>query len=244
MNIGVDVPDPVRQVVESLVSAAQRAFGDALRSVVLYGSAAEGKLRATSDVNLLFVLRRFDRAQADAFREPFRFAAAAVNATAMFMIDDEIADDAADAFAQKIADIKRRHVVLYGDDPFASVTIDRTALVKRLRQTLLNLTIRLRAMYVERSLREEQCAVTVAESAGPLRAAAASMLDLEGRAAGSPKEALATVVSELGDARFTELLPHLSEARETRTLPNGTAASYFFSTLELAQALYRRSLAL
>jgi len=215
-----------------------------LRSIVLYGSAAEGRLRATSDVNLLFVLRRFDAAAADQFREPFRFAAAAVNVTAMFLVEDEIEGAAADAFAQEFTDIKRRHLVLFGDDPFANRTISRAALVKRLQQVLLNLTIRLREMYIERSLRDEQCAVTVAETAAPLRTAAASMLELEGRSASSPKEALETVVRELGRPEFNELLPHLSEARETRALPRGTAASYFFRTLELARALHRRSLAL
>ena len=49
-----NVPPAVRQVVEGLVEAAQRAFGDDLKSAILYGSGAEGRLRATSDVNLLF----------------------------------------------------------------------------------------------------------------------------------------------------------------------------------------------
>jgi hypothetical protein len=235
-----ELPKPVRQALEELVLAGQRAFGETLRSIVLYGSAAEGRLRSTSDVNLLFVLRRFDAAAADAIREPFRFAAAAANVTAMFVLETEI-EGVANAFAQKIADIKRRHVVLFGDDPFAGITISRDALAQRVQQTLLNLTIRLREMYIERSLREEQCAVTVAESAGPLRTAAASILELEGQPASSPKEALATLVASLGRAEFSDLLPHLSEARERRALPPGQGATWFFTTLELAHALHRRS---
>jgi predicted nucleotidyltransferase len=238
-----DVPPGVRQVLDGLVDSAKRAFGDDLVSVILYGSAAEGRLRATSDVNLLFVLRKFASKNVDDFREAFRFSRAAANITAMFLLESEI-KEAADEFAQKFADIQRRHVVLVGSDPFEGLNISREALVGRLQQVLLNLTIRLREMYVDRSLREEQCAVTVAEAAAPLRTSAAAILELEGKGAVAPKEALQAIVQQLNDPRFTELLPHLSQAREERVLPRGKAAAYFFATLDLASALYRRSLAL
>ncbi|HEX8253027.1 MAG TPA: hypothetical protein VF846_07775 [Thermoanaerobaculia bacterium] len=233
------LPTEVAGTIENLIASARTSFGDALRSVVLYGSGAEGRLRATSDVNLLFVLTRFDAA-ADAFREPFRFAQAAANVTAMFVLEEELAD-AAEAFAQKFADIERRHVVLYGDDLLARLEIPRPALVRRLRQVLLNLTLRLRGSYIEQSLREEQCALTVAESAAPLRTAAASILELEGRGTLAPKEALETLVRELGDARFVELLPHVSEARERRVLPAGQAAPMLLAMLDLARALHERA---
>ena len=236
----MQLPDDVSRALEHLLEAAKASLGDALRSVILYGSGAEGRLRATSDVNLLCVLRRFD-SSVDAFREAFRVAQAAVNVTAMFVLEEEL-PAAAQAFAQKFADIERRHVVLYGDDVIANIDIPRAALVRRLQQVLLNLTLRLRGSYVEQSLREEQCAITVAESAAPLRTSAASILELEGRGTLQPKEALETLVRELGT--FEELLPHLSEAREQRVLPAGQAARILFDTLQLARAMYERTLRL
>jgi predicted nucleotidyltransferase len=234
------LPDRVRATLDGFVAAAQAAFGDALRSIVLYGSAAEGRMRATSDVNVIVVLERFDRERADALREPLRFATAAVDLKAMFLLETEIGD-AAREFAQKFADVRRRHVVLHGDDPFATLEIPREALVRRLQQITLNLTLRLREQYVETSLREEQAAIAVAEAAGPLRAAAASMLELEGRGSVAPKEALEQLVAELARPELAELLPHLSEARERRALPAGSAARSFFATLDLARALHERS---
>lgn len=234
----MNIPEDVQRVIDGLVASAQSVFGDALRSVILYGSGAEGRLRATSDINLLFVLERFDPAVND-LREPFRFAQSAANVAAMFVLEDEL-DDAAEAFAQKFADIGRRHVVLHGDDAVAHIVISRPALVARLRQVLLNLTIRLREMYVERSLREEQCARVVAETAAPLRTSAVSILELEGRGTLPPKEALAVLARELG-GQFDELLPHLSEARERRALPAGRAAEILFATLELARAMHGRA---
>lgn len=243
MTAQLDVPDDVRRVLDDLLASARSAFGEDLRSVVVYGSAAEGRLRTTSDVNLLFVLRRFDAAAANAFREPFRFAHAAANVTAMFALEHELAD-AGEAFAQKFADIARRHVVLFGEDLVSKIEIPREALVRRLHQVLLNLTMRLREMYVERSLREEQCARVVADVAGPLRTSAASILEIEGRAGLAPKEALEIVVRELGRADLESLLPHISEARERGVLPQGRAAEILFSTLELARALHDRALAI
>jgi predicted nucleotidyltransferase len=235
----MQLPEEVRRVMDSLVSSARDAFGDALKSVILYGSGAEGRLRATSDVNVLFVLTRFDE-RADAFRESYRTAQAAGNVAAMFVLDSEL-EDAGEAFAQKFADIARRHVVLHGEDVVSRLRIPRAALVRRLKQVLLNLTIRLREAYVERSLREEQCAITVADAAGPLRTSASSIRELEGKDPLHPKEALEALVAELGQPELVELLPHLSEARERRVLPAGRGAELLRRTMELARALHERA---
>ncbi|HEY0140940.1 MAG TPA: nucleotidyltransferase domain-containing protein [Thermoanaerobaculia bacterium] len=228
---------PVPDTLTTVADAAKSAFGDDLLSIILYGSAAENRLRATSDINVLFVLARFDEAKANAFRESYRFAQAAHNVRAMFLRGDEI-DAASEEFAQKFADIARRHVVLYGSDPFAELTISREALARRLRQVLLNLSLRMREMYVERSLREEQCAVTLAEAAAPLRTSAAAILELQERGVHPPKEALEILGGELG---FAHLLPHISEAREQRTLPAGRAAELLFAAVELSRAMYERA---
>lgn len=236
----LSLPDAVRTALDAFVATTKEAFEDDLRAIVLYGSAAEGKLRATSDVNVAVVLSRFDQSRANALREPFRFAQAAIDLQAMFLREDEISE-AAREFAQKFADIRRRRIVLFGTDPFASLDVPRDALVRRLQQVLLNLTLRLRELYIERSLRAEQCAVSVAEAAGPLRTSAAAILELEGAGTKTPKEALETIVRDLGRSDLTELLPHISEAREQRGLPPGKAADDFFRTAELARALYERA---
>jgi predicted nucleotidyltransferase len=241
MQAGVEVPNDIREVIDGVVESAKRTFGDHLKSIVLYGSAAEGQMRATSDVNLMFVLKAFDATRVNGFREPFRFAGAAHEISAMFILEEEL-EHASREFAQKFADMKRRHVVLYGDDPLPALDIPRDALVRRVQQVLLNLTMRMREMYITRSLREEQCVVTLADATAPMRTAAAMILELEGRGTKTPKEALYAFVSELGDYDFVELLPHLSEAREKRSVPPGRGAVLLFRALELARALHRRSL--
>ncbi|HEV8586633.1 MAG TPA: hypothetical protein VGT02_16820, partial [Methylomirabilota bacterium] len=215
-----DLPLVVARVLDDFAAAAREAFADDLISIVLFGSAAEGALRPTSDLNVIVVLRAFDRHRADAVRPAARVAGAAAGLRPMFLLRDEV-DAAATAFAQKFADVRRRRRVLWGEDVFARLAVPRAALVARTNQILLNLALRLRALYVERSLRDEQMAAVVAEAAAPLRTAAATILELEGASAPSPKEALRRLVAALGVPDGETTLARMSEARETRALPPG-----------------------
>ncbi len=238
------LPPNVRRVLTTFIEEARSAFQNDLRAIVLYGSGAEGKLRATSDVNLLLVLSAFELKKSDQLREPLRIAQAAIRLRAMFLLESEI-QPAIEAFTVKFADIIRRRRVLYGDDPFAGVHIPRADSIVRLKQTLLNLTLRLREAYIARGLREEQLVVMIADTAGPLRSCAATLLDLEGRPAESPKEALHQVATSLPDgATHTEEVSRLSEARQNQTLAPGVAAPTLFHLIELARSMWARAAAL
>ena len=233
------LPVPVEKALATVVEASRAAFGPNLTSVVLYGSAAEGRLRPTSDVNVIFVLARFERTAVEAVREPLRLAAVAIRLTAMFLLESELTA-AAEAFAAKFDDILRRRRVLHGRDVFAGLTIPRSALRNRLRQVLLNLGLRLRQAFAFRSLREEQLAAVVADVAGPLRSAAAALLELEGHPAASPKDALIQTAGTLAADGFKQPLAHLSQARETRALPPGAAAETLFRLIDLVAGLRAR----
>jgi hypothetical protein len=51
-----DLPKVSGAAVATFVAAARQVFRDDLRSVILYGSCAEGRLRPTSDIKLVLVL--------------------------------------------------------------------------------------------------------------------------------------------------------------------------------------------
>jgi len=111
----------------------------------------------------------------------------------------------------------------------------------RLRQVLLNYILRMRERYVLVSLREEQLTSLVAESAGPLRAAAEVLLQLDGQSAESPKEALRRVAEDLHPGRWTDALGHLSEARENGRLPPGVGAPALLALITLAERMRDRA---
>jgi predicted nucleotidyltransferase len=235
-----DLPDDVARAIADFARSVLDVFGADVQSIVLFGSAAEGALRPTSDVNVIVVLAAFDPAKASALRAALRTAHAAANLSAMFILRDEIAA-AAEAFAQKFADIQRRHRVLHGDDAFAALEIPRAALVTRLNQVLLNLTLRLRAAYVERGMREEQIARVIADVAGPVRTCAANLLALEGDAPPSPKEALERFTRSFGGGEWTDVLSNITLARQGGALPPGAAEHTLTRLIELTERMRGRA---
>jgi hypothetical protein len=237
------LPDNVARGLTDFVGSAVAAFGTDLKSAVLYGSGAEGRLRAASDVNLLLVLSSFDAAKADAIRQPFAAAHAAIQLTAMFLLESEV-EPAMIAFGQKFSDVLRRHRLLYGRDPFEGANIPRTAVILRLKQVLLNLALRLREAYVERGSTPERVSALIADSAGPLRSCAATLLELEAKPALAPKEALVQFVLGFGEPDWEEILAHISEARDRRPLSAETADATLFRMIELAKRLRARAEAL
>jgi hypothetical protein len=238
-----DLPDRVSRIVQEVVESAARSLGDTLRSIVLFGSAAENRLRPTSDVNLLIVLSRFEPSSVDRMRPVLQRGHAAVRLAVMWLVDDEIAA-ASEAFAVKFADILRRRRVLFGPDPFEHLSIPRSAAIRRVRQVLLNLVLRLRASYALDRDREERLTIVIADTVGPLRASAAEILELEGAPAPSAREALQRLGAEWQPARAEALLTAVHTARQTRRLDSGVAPTMFVEMIELARYLHGRAQAL
>jgi len=243
LNGATDLPAPVAAALTTFVSAATAALGSDLRAIVLFGSGAENRLRATSDVNLIVVLAKFSADPVRALSDTLLAIRAAVRLNTMWLLESEI-PHAVEAFAVKFADVQRRRRVLWGTDPFAHVAIPRQAAIARLGQVLMNLIMRLRAGYAMHSHQEERLAALVADAAGPLRASAAEILELEGGAPPAPREALQRIAGTLPPGEWTDVLSALSEARETRTMAPGTAGPQLLKIIDLACHLLERAAAL
>jgi predicted nucleotidyltransferase len=232
------LPDHVRAALEDFIAAAVRASGENLRSAILFGSAAEGQLRPTSDVNLILVFGEARLAELERLRGDLSFAHAAIGLEVMFLEEHEI-QVAAQAFAVKFTDILSRHRVLHGSDVFASLKISREATLNRLRQVLVNLTLRLRERYALIGAREEQLSFLIADVSGPIRACAAAILGLEGERAASPKEALEILAPRLPGGDRAGLLMNVSSARQERELTPAAVDASIGGLLELLRAMYR-----
>jgi len=239
MDQPVALPPEIDQGLSEFLSAARQAFDGELISAVLFGSAAEGRLRSASDVNLLLLLKRFDRMKADWVREPFRTAHVTMRLDVMFLLEAEI-EPVMDAFAVKFSDILLRRRVLFGPDPFADLVIPPEAVRRRTTQVLLNLMLRMRERYALVSLREEQLVHVVADVAGPLRACAVSLLALEGKHAPSPREALGLILTEQDAPGGKDVVSLIDTARREGSLPPGTAGPLIFSLIGLAEFMYER----
>lgn len=238
-----DLPAPVAATLTVFVSTATASLDSDLRSIVLFGSGAENRLRPTSDVNVAVVLRAFDAERIAALSETLLAARAAVRLNVMWLLESEI-PQAAQAFAVKFADILRRRRVLWGTDPFESLAVPREVAVARLRQVLMNLILRLRASYALQSQHEERLVLLLADVAGPLRASAAEILELEGAVRLAPRQALEQVGKTLPGSDWITVFSAMSEARETRSVDPGTAGPLVLRVIDLAGHLLDRATAL
>lgn len=124
------------------------AYGPALRSVVLYGSAARGEYReGQSDLNLLVLLSDTDPQTLRRGTALARAWAAENNPPPLLMGEDEFRGSA-DVFPMELADIRDAHVVLHGADPFAGLEIRPEDLRLQLERELKGAWIRLRTRYL------------------------------------------------------------------------------------------------
>lgn len=225
-----------KAVLDEFSLDAQAALQDSLRSIILFGSAAEDALRATSDVNVIVVLHRFEPQRIDALRDALIKARVAIRLEVMFLLESEITT-ASEAFAVKFADIQHRRRVLWGDDVFADLEVSAEAMRQRLRQVLLNMNLRLRQAYAVSANREEKLPVILAEQIAPLRTSAAVLLAIRGQHAASPKAALETVVSSWGDAALLQQLTAFSQIREGELLAPGAARQLLLDMLTMVERL-------
>ena len=87
-----------------------------------------------------------------------------------------------------------------------------------------------------RGLREEQLALAIAEAAAPLRSAAATLLELQGKLFSSPKAALETWLHTSDNSSWVEAHKHISQARDRAALPAGIAGRCLLRLIEIAQS--------
>jgi hypothetical protein len=223
------------RALDGLVSDAKECFGPDLISVTLYGTAAENRLRETSDVNVILVFSNLDSAALERFAPKLAFARASAPIVAMFLKESEI-PAAVELFAQKFSDIHRRHKPLFGRDCFSGAKPSREATILRLRQVLLNMTLRLRESFSERVSQPDRLVAAVADFASPLRACAATLRELKGQPILPPKEALEQFVAD-DNGKDGSWLIHVSEARQQRPLENAAAIATVKALLATAERM-------
>ena len=203
-----DLPGDIADVLEEFTTRSIAAFGDSLKSLLLFGSAAEGRLRATSDVNVLMVFSGVPLDRVEGWRADVETLAAAADLKPLVLLEDEIAV-AAEAFAVKYFDILHRRRVLHGADPFASLTISDDALRRRVAQVLLNLAMRLRHSLLLHNDYARTRALT--DAVGPLRASAVALQETSGQAPSAPREALLALAAKHGATSLIERMQVLRE---------------------------------
>jgi predicted nucleotidyltransferase len=111
--------------LDELVAQLKSAYGDALRSVVLYGSAAAGEhIPKRSDYNVLVLADSLDAPRLRAAAAVARAWADSGNPPPMTLTVSEW-KSSSDVFPMEYSDILERHRVLFGAAPFDGITVSK-----------------------------------------------------------------------------------------------------------------------
>lgn len=130
--------------LEQLVDQLQRAYGDQLRAVVLYGSAVAGEhLGDRSDYNVLVIAESLPLASLRAASATARAWKEAGNPAPLTFTSAEW-KSSADIFPMEYADILEHHKLLHGEDPLVGITVDPAHLRLEVEQQTMGKLLHLR----------------------------------------------------------------------------------------------------
>jgi predicted nucleotidyltransferase len=134
----------MERLLTQLVDRLKKAYGDRLKSVMLYGSAAAGDHHAKySDINVVCVLADVTPRELGESTAIVRWWREKGNPSPLLLTEEEVRDSA-DCFPIEFHDIRERHRVLYGEDFAAGLEIDRSFYRAQVEHDLRAKLLRLR----------------------------------------------------------------------------------------------------
>lgn len=137
------LPRSTQGRLEEFVHALERAWGDNLVGVVVFGSVARGEWReGRSDIDVAIVAKKVGPAELDAVGDAVAVAEAAIHLDAMFLEEAEI-QRSSDVWPLLFRDVCEHRIVLSGADVFAGVEVHEDhaglAIEQELREALRTL---------------------------------------------------------------------------------------------------------
>jgi hypothetical protein len=129
--------------LDDLVKQLELAYGDGLRSVVLFGSAVAGEHTKKSDYNVLVVVDALPLDRLRAVAAVSRAWADSGNPPPMTFTTKEWRASA-DIFPMEYADILERHRVLFGEDPTVGISVSPADLRLEVEQQTMGKLLHLR----------------------------------------------------------------------------------------------------
>ena len=119
------------------------------QAILVYGSAARGEfLQGYSNINVLIVLERITQPVLQQWSRLQRQWAKEKIIAPLFLTHKDL-EQTSDVFPLEFLDIKERHVLLEGRDPFPEFHVDSTHLLLQCRQEVHGNLLRVRQCYVE-----------------------------------------------------------------------------------------------
>jgi hypothetical protein len=213
-----------RMTLDDLVTQLRAAYGEALRAVVLYGSAAGADhVPERSDYNVLVVTDALGMQQLRAVAATARAWGEAGHPPPLTLTTAEWRASA-DVFPMEYADLLERHRVLHGTLPLDGITVERRDLRVEVEQQTLGKLLQLRSAIVATGWEPKRQLGLLEASLGTFMTVFRAVLRLHGERPPEDREALARAVGEragFDPAPFMRVVRH---ARGNASLPAAEAA--------------------
>jgi predicted nucleotidyltransferase len=174
------LPPATHAPLQALTEGLERAEGANLAALVVYGSAVRGGYEpGQSDIDVIVVLNDTGLPHLKAIAEPLMLARFSGRVEAMVLKRDNI-PPACDVFPLLYDDVRQRHVLLSGRDPFLDLEIKDTHRRLRIEQELREARIRMRRAVVDALGSEANLAGAVARKVKQIRGPLHALLLLKG----------------------------------------------------------------
>ena len=232
-----------RMTLDELVSQLRAAYGIALRSIVLYGSAAAGEhIAKRSDYNVLVIVDALDPARLSAASAASRAWADAGNPAPLTLTAAEWRGSA-DIFPMEYADILERHKVLFGDSPFDGIRVDLKDLRLQLEQEAMGKLIKLRQGVLASGNEADRQLDLLAASLSAIMIIFRAFVRLHGETPPTDNAALVDVVArrvQLDASPFVRVIKHVrGESTLKATDATATLGAYLRGMEQLVAYLDR-----
>lgn len=180
MSTKLHIPASIQSKLEALRDSLVAALGEDLQALIVYGSAVRGGYcEGRSDVDLLVVLRKDDRATLERIGPSLLLARTSARIESMLLRGDELSS-AADVFPLLYDDVRSCHAVVHGTDVFSGLEIANTHRRLRIEQELREARIRLRLVVSEAPQLPRALTGAVARKLKQLRSPMHALLHLRG----------------------------------------------------------------
>lgn len=191
------LPAGTRAPLTALKDGLEKAAGKNLAALVVYGSAVRGGyVPEESDVDVIVVLEDTSLPQLTAIAQPLMHARYSGRVEAMILKRGAI-HRAADVFPLLYDDVRQRHVILSGSDPFAGLEISDAHRRLRIEQELREARIRMRRAVVDSLGSEATIAGAVARKVKQIRGPLHALLCLKGKPCDDRLEAVLAAAGQV-----------------------------------------------
>lgn len=190
------LPQKSKDVVGQFTKKLIDGLGDNLVSIILFGSAAEGEfIEGKSDINLLIVLLRARAIDLNIIMDVGRKFIGKGLAIPLIFEKDHVSTSL-DTFPIEFSDMKRRHIVLFGEDPLEKAVIERKNLRYQCERELKSMLVNLRRGFLQTDGKGGNIQSVLENSLSSLLAACKGLLWLAGKTPPNETAAILSAVKE------------------------------------------------